>query len=283
MKRMLVAALCAPLSVGLGAASPANAPQEDDWEFAEDAARQLTVAAARFESGPGIVIQCREGALAALLTGMPAGVERLDLRATRADGRQDVQTWRAIGAEGTFRSAVPARDIRFLRGGGAYEVHAVEGAEHPVSATFDLPPQSANLDRVLTACGWDLADERDGLERAAGVSLTDPEASPRRPSRSRSRSITQRSRRMPAPSAEGAPRPPMPPAEQQVSCVVRNLHLADCRPTHAAIAGAPDPAALAARLTGRPVYGPPAGEVEGKVFYSGTPEPLIVVEREEIL
>lgn len=266
MKRTIAAALCALLGAGYAAGASA---QDDDWEFAEDPARQLTVAASRYDAGPSIVMQCRAGGLVAMLVGMPAGTTDIELIATRADGRRDVQAWRPAGSDGVFRSDVPARDIRFMRGGGAYAVRTAEGAAAPFSATFDLPAQSANLDRVLTACGWDLNDDRDQLARASGVSLTDPDAEPFRMPRSRSRSISERSRRMPPPppATDTPVQRPVIPAEQQVSCVVRNGRLADCRPMHAPVAGAPDPAESVRRMNGRQVYGEQLAAAEGTVIY----------------
>jgi hypothetical protein len=276
MKTTIAATLCALLGAGLATAAAA---QDDDWEFAEDPARQLTVAASRYDAGPSIIVQCRAGALTAMLIGMPAaaGTEEIQLTATRADGRADAQAWRPAGSDGVFRSSVPARDIRFLRGGGAYAVRTAEGAPHAFSATFDLPPQSANLDRVLTACGWDLADDRDQLGRARGVSLTDPDAEPFRMPRSRSRSISERSRRLPTPAPSGpAAAPRILPAEQQVSCIVRDMRLADCRVLHAPVAGEPDPADGLRRLNGSRVYGAEAAEVEGKVVYVASPSVTVI-------
>ncbi|HYD27846.1 hypothetical protein [Brevundimonas sp.] len=260
MRIIIAATLC--VLVGTGQAA-ATAPQDDDWEFAEDPARQLTVAAARYDNGPSIVAQCREGALSLLLIGMPAGTEKIELNATRADGRGDLQDWRPAGADGVFRSSVPARDIRFMRGGGAYAVRTGEGVAPPFAATFDLPMQSANLDRVLGACGWAMDDERDQLARAAGASLSDPDA--RAPRRSTSRSITERrNQRQPPPPAAPAS---FMPAEQQISCVVRSARLADCRPDHARVDGAPDPAATLRLLNGERIYAEDVAAAEGKIMY----------------
>ena len=251
------------LCVLMGAAqAAASAPQDDDWEFAEDPARQLTVAAARYDNGPSIIAQCREGALSLLLIGMPAGADKIELNATRAGGRSDVQGWRPAGSDGVFRSSVPARAIRFMRGGGAYAVRTGDGVTPAFAVAFDLPTQSANLDRVLSACGWAMDDDRDQLARAAGASLADPNA--RAPRRSTSRSITERRNQRQAPSPPAAS---FTPAEQQISCVVQNGRLADCRPDHARVEGAPDPADTLRHLDGERIYVDDAAAVEGQVMY----------------
>ncbi len=272
MKSMMAVAVAAVAIAGAGSAQAQAA--DDDWEFAEDPTRQLTVAASRYDAGPSIIVQCREGALALMLVGMPAGTERIEVNASRADGRTDVQAWRPTGSDGVFRSTVPARDIRFMRGGGAYAVRTGEGVEPAFAASFDLPTQSANLDRVLTACGWALADDRDQLPRAQGASLTDPDV--RAPRRSTSRSITER-------RAQRRPPPPPPatafvPAEQQASCIVRDRRLADCRADHPPVAGAPDPAEALRRLDGARVYADDLEALEGKVLYAHAGGAMTVVE-----
>lgn len=254
--------LCSGLAllVGLAAAS-ATLAQDDDWEFQEDAARRITVAAARYDAGQMIVIQCRQGALTAVLAGLPPSDGALTLNAARADGRSDVQTWTSAGAPGAYRSSVPARDIRFLRGGGAYTVHTAAGAPTAFRGTFDLPTQSANLDRVLTACGWAATDERDLLPRAA-VSLVSPDAETFRPTR---RGPTSRSPRR---QVDLPPPPAAPlPAEQQKSCIVREMKLADCRADHPTPPVVEGQEGYLERLNGRPVFADGAPPVEGSVFY----------------
>lgn len=267
---VLLVALC----VGPGSAFAQGA---DDWEFAADPARQLTVAAARYENGPSIIVRCEAGALTTLLIGMPVSSEKIELDATRFDGRTDVQVWRPVGSDGVFRGSLAGRAARFMRGGGSYSVRTREGVAPAFAVTFDLPSQPANLDRVLAACGWALTDDRDLLPRALGVTLVNPNARQLRERRGRSRSVSGRSR-----PAE-PPMPPPTPAERPVSCIVRDLKLAECRPVHATIGGTPDPEAVVRWLSGRPLYGVDAAAVEGSVFYNDNPEPLIVVERIEIL
>lgn len=154
MKPTLVAALCALLS----AAPTAAFAQDDDWEFAEDPARNLTVAAVRYDGGTSLVVLCRDGALTTVVTGLPSA-DRIELAARRADGRSDTQVWLAAGQPGALLSSTPEKDARFLRGGGAYEVRTVEGQAPVFRTSFDLPTQFANLDRVLSACD-------SGLSRA---------------------------------------------------------------------------------------------------------------------
>lgn len=235
--------------IGAAAALPAAAStQNDDWEFQEDAARGITVAAARYDGGQMIIVQCREGRLTAVLTGLPQSTDSLQVRAARADGRSVTQGWRPAGAPGAYQAALPGRDVRFLRGGGLYSLRTNEGAATPVSVDFDLPSQSANLDRVLTACGWATSDDRDLVPDATEITVRDPNAKPYEPPRRRG-----------APRAtDRAPGPQMPstplPAEQEVTCVVRDMHLRECRANHPASAQHRDVAETLRHFEGLEVY-----------------------------
>lgn len=234
-KRLLgVAAFAA-----MAAAPTIVCAQDDDWEFQQDTARRISVAAVRYDAGQTIIVQCREGGLTVVMTGLPQSTDRLDLAATRADGRSGNQTWMPAGTAGAYRSATPGQDVRFMRGGGVYAVRTGQGAATAFRGSFDLPTQSANLDRVLTDCGWATTDDRDLLASADGlISLTDPDARQRRGPRGPSRSVSQRRRPATPEAPVGEPVPP--PAEHQVSCIVRDRHLRDCRADHPASAQARD-------------------------------------------
>jgi len=252
MKTAIVASLCALMCV----TGPAAAAQDDDWEFAEDTAQQLTVAAARYDGGQMIVAQCRRGGLTLVITGLPEGEGMLRLAATRADGRSASQIWTTAGAPGAYRSVSPGREARFMRGGGAYVVSAAADAPTALRATFDLPANSANLDRVLTACGWALEDDRDLLAEAE-VLLDRP-----------------RRGREPPPY-----RPPAVP-EREVSCIVREMRLQDCRPDHPPYAGASNLRSVLRAVQGQEVYVPIGADpaaAEGKVFRVIASNQLLVV------
>jgi len=154
MRLTLIAALCAIMTAGPNAAL---AQDEDDWEFEEDPARNLSVAAVRYDGGVSVIVLCRDNVLTTVLTGLPTA-DRIELQATRADGRSDTQVWLAAGQPGVLRSSAPEKDARFLRGGGTYRVRTVEGQTPVFRTAFDLPAQFANLDRVIVACGLTVAE-----------------------------------------------------------------------------------------------------------------------------
>ncbi len=253
--------------------------QDDDWEYEQDPSRALSVAAARYEAGLAIMVQCRQGGLTAALVGLPPELDsRIELQATRADGRNDVQTWLPAGAPGLMRSNNAARDVRFLRGGGAYTIWTPEGDAPPFRTTFDLPTEHANLDRVLTDCGWPVTDERDLLARAGSeVSLAESGPSIRTAriqGRPRARGSARPDRSQPS-------APPPPRAEAQISCIIHELRLTECRADHPPAPDAPPGAVNMERLNGGQVEAPDGVPVEGKVMFLY--RPLLVVVREELI
>lgn len=158
--KMIVAA-----AVGLLALSGhALAQETDDWEYAEDAAAKTSVAAVRYASGQSIVARCVDGDLTVAVTGMPQREERaLRMNVRRFDGRAAAQMWMAA-PEGTWTIYGAERAARLMRGGGALDVETVPALSPRMTASFDLPASSANLDRVLTACDRPLETDRDGLK-----------------------------------------------------------------------------------------------------------------------
>jgi hypothetical protein len=264
MRSFLLAALCAGLCAG---STVALAQDEDDWEFQHEASLNQTVAAVRYDAGVAIVVQCRDRALSLALVGMPAGVGGLEVQARRADGRTDLQTWVPGPAPGILMSSVPARDIRFLRGGRLYSVRTVDGPPRALRTNFDLPTQSANLDRVLTACGWGLTDDRDQLTRASlEISFRDPDARPRERPRGRG----ARAGMPDAPEPAVPVVPALPPAERQMSCVLQNQTLTGCRfdhPAAVALIGR-DAERLLQMVEGTQMFAPEGTVSEGQVFYS---------------
>lgn len=255
----------AVLAASAAAMSAAAQSQDDDWEFQEDAARGITVAAARYNGGQMILVQCRQGRLTAVLTGLPQSSESLQVQAVRTDGRSVSQGWQPAGAPGAYQAASPGRDVRFLRGGGRYSLRTSDGAATPVAVDFDLPSQSANLDRVLTTCGWATTDDRDLLPDATEISVADPNAEPFR---------VERRRGAPRASGRAPDGPPMPaappPAEREISCIVRAMHLRECRAMHPASAEQSEVRSAVSYFEGREVYpvpGKDAAASDGKLVH----------------
>lgn len=262
--------------------------QDDDWEFAADAARNLSVAAVRYEDGKAVVVQCAPVGLRVVLVGLPASPERTRVMSvSRADGRSDTQTWFAEPGVAAMTASVNGRDARFLRGGGRFELRSQAGSAAPVHAIFDLPTQNANLDRVLAACGYASVDERDLLSRSGDDLKSQWEADhaeeiargPRPNAETRSRSVSGGAR----PQSRGPSTPP-PPTPVDLSCVVRDGALADCRFDHTLSGSATDTERRLRFLTEMKLEPVGAAANEGRVYYPGQDsQPLIMVTVERLM
>lgn len=260
MKRPITA-LAAALSLGPG---PALAQDADDWAFVETEEHGM-IAITEFAGGQAILAQCRDGELKVMLTGLPPTTERArNVEASRADGRRSAQTWLSSETPGVFTAAVPGRQARFLRGGGAYEIRTVEGENPPMRGTFDLPAGSANLDRVITGCRWAIEDERDRLDQPGPQSFEW--------ARNQGR----------------APQPDTPRARRRdgqllsivhTSCIIRDLRLAECRADHQLPANGHHGARAARAMEGERLAAPDPASIEGRVVYVTTETEQTIARR----
>lgn len=285
--------MLAPAGAVMRAPAVMTVQQDDDWEFAADPARSLSIASVRYEDGKAVVVQCAPAGLRVVVVGLSATTEENRvLAATRADGRADTQTWFAEPGATVFTASVNGRDARFLRGGGLFELRSPAGSTAPIRADFDLPTQNANLDRVLTACGYAVTDERDLLPRtgsdlktqwqvdhADDIARAEREggsAAPHR--RSRSRSVSGATRRQVSTPPSSSPEP----ADR--SCVVHNGAYADCRFDHTVDNSTPQSQVVLRLLRDIKLDPLSAAANEGRVFYPGQgTSPLITVTRETLV
>lgn len=162
MQRLLLALALAAL------AAPAAAQQGgDDWDLRVDESQQVTLASAAYSSGQTLAVRCRAGVLDVIVSGLGHDADPTRyIELTFPDGRIENPTW-FNSADGNLAfSGTPARVARHLRRGGRLELATgpLENPELPLQRhIYDLPPQSAAVDRVLSACGVPLADARDDL------------------------------------------------------------------------------------------------------------------------
>lgn len=257
----LIGALAMALCLAPG---PGFAQDADDWAFVETEEHGM-IAITEFAGGQAILAQCRDRELKVMLTGLPTTSERArNVQASRADGRHSPQTWLSSETPGVFTAAVPGRQARFLRGGGAYEMRTAEGEIPPMRATFDLPAASANLDRVITGCNWAIEDERDALEQPGPQSFEWASSRGRAPQTDR-------------------PRPRRRDGQLvsivHLSCIVRNLRLAECRADHQLPVSGSHGSGAARNLNGERLVAPDPALVEGRVVYVTTETEQTLVRR----
>ena len=158
----------ASLILALTAASAsAEVAASDDWTLSTDQGRDLTLATVAYSSGQTLAVRCQAGVLDVIVNGLPAleGLSRF-VETTVGDRPAERGPW-ASGGDGTIvLSGVPAPTARRLRAGGFLQLSVAMDAtsDGPLRQyAFDLPGQSASLDRVLEACDTPTTDARDDL------------------------------------------------------------------------------------------------------------------------
>lgn len=155
------------------AVSPNVAYAQDlsGWDFAQDPAREFSVASAGYDGGLSVSVQCLAGKLSLILTGVPAlSEDRLTLEASRGEGRRRTLSFSRAPAGQWLAVNTPGRAARFLRGGGQL-VMTTSGTVPPVRIEADLPAVTDRLDQVIEACGYRIENLRDAS--ADGTDLLD--------------------------------------------------------------------------------------------------------------
>lgn len=153
------------IATALMAATPALA-QDDDWDFAENAQHQVSLASVEFGGGVALLVRCEKADFTVLVAGLPAHPDTaLKVEARRADGRTSTYTLFAMPQRAERRIGSAERMARMLRGGGGLTLATAEGAAQPMRLTLDLPTQTGNLDRVIQACGRSFEGAHDNRPR----------------------------------------------------------------------------------------------------------------------
>lgn len=134
----------------------------DDWDFAVDPTRKLTVASVAYAEGSTLFAACLNDTLTVGVRGLPTpSVSTRWFERRFNDGRTETSFWEASDTGTGLISGASARVARSLRTGGRLVLNSAPDGEVPIHLALDLPTQSANLDRVLTACGRPLESPHD--------------------------------------------------------------------------------------------------------------------------
>ncbi len=158
-------ALCAGVSVLL-AAAPATA--KDDWDYGEDAARDLAIAAVTFENF-GIAVRCMDDNLSVVMSGLPVGTGERPLRLQLGDDVEAESKWVSGRDSTTVFSVWPRAMATRLSQGGRLVLDAPDG-EQTRRYAVDLPASEAAIGRVFQACGRTL-DRGDASPAPDGESF----------------------------------------------------------------------------------------------------------------
>lgn len=156
-----------------------------DWDSFADPARNLTVASVDYSTGVSLSVQCMNGLLTTSIRGLSdVSPSALLFDRQRSGGPVEVSLWRATPTgDGLINTS--ARDARSLRQGGTLTLAANPQTDPQLRIQLDLPSESANLDRVLSACGLALVNPIDDAPDASaflvqGPTLEIPDAVSRR-------------------------------------------------------------------------------------------------------
>ena len=156
--------------IGLTAASlaaPLQAQEATTWDVQSDGSDRL-VASLLFDIGPGLVVQCAEGAFNFGLVNLPPAPRQTSGNRVLETG-SDLATledsrWQTEALSSTALAFTAARRVRALRRGGVFYVRTTAAEGEPATTfALPLPTDSAGIDRVLEACGKPLVEPRDDL------------------------------------------------------------------------------------------------------------------------
>lgn len=181
MRHFLFRSALGLIAASMAAATPALA-QDDDWDFAENAQHQVSLASVEFGGGVALLVRCEKEDFTVLVAGLPAHPDNaLKVEARRADGRASTYTLFALPDRAERRIGSAERMARMLRGGGGLTLTTTEGAAQPMRLALDLPTQTGNLDRVIQACGRSFAgayDDRPRIDEALLLQRPQPRSWP---------------------------------------------------------------------------------------------------------
>jgi len=137
----------------------------DDWDLREDPARKLTLATLEYEGAPTLAVRCLDGDLSVMATRLPTPLTGANTMEMIVAERSPGLSWRPIGDGRTAYHAAPDIAARDLRRGGPVTLRVIGEGGRIQRYDLSAPAASANVGRVLQACGRALSDPRDDLRR----------------------------------------------------------------------------------------------------------------------
>lgn len=154
------------------AGSPALAQDAgDDWDYGEDPARKLSIAAVSFENF-GVAVRCMDGHLSVVLSGLPVATGTRRIRYRMGAGQESEAEW-ISGRDSTSAFTVWPRFVAAGMSRGGRLSLAVPAGDETRQYAVDLPSSGVSIGRVFSHCGHDLeatiADTAPSGEDLAGL------------------------------------------------------------------------------------------------------------------
>ena len=150
--KVIVGALIAATMAGPALAQNAD----DDWDYAEDPGRKLSIAAVTFDSF-GVAARCMDGQFSLILSGLPAGSGERTLLVKLRDRPELEEPWVSEVRSGTLFSVWPRASAAAFSRGGPLSIRVPDGDQWR-RYVVELPRSETSVARVLAACGTDIAD-----------------------------------------------------------------------------------------------------------------------------
>ncbi len=153
-------------------AAPALAQEAgEDWDYGEDPARKLSIAAVTFENF-GVAVRCMDGSLSVVLSGLPVATGTRRVRYRMGDGEETDGEW-ISGRDSTVAFTVWPRFVAAGMSRGGRLAMTVPDGDGSRQYAVDLPASDASISRVFSNCGHDLgasiADTAPSREDLAGL------------------------------------------------------------------------------------------------------------------
>lgn len=155
-------------------ATPASAQEGEDWDFGQDAGRDLTIAAVTFDNF-GVAVRCLDETLSVVVSGLPTreGVQTFSYQ--MGDETDDDTLWVSRGVGQSAFALWPAHVARDLSKGGRFALGVPDG-ERIRRIAVDLPASPSAIGRVFQACDRQLDDDTSNApdrENLAGLQWRD--------------------------------------------------------------------------------------------------------------
>lgn len=151
---ILTSLLIGALTLG----SPAASRITDDWDYGEDPARALVIAAVTFENF-GVAVRCMEGSLSVVVSGLPVASGQRRLLYSMAGGPEAESLWVSANDSTSAFALWPRSVATAMSRGGRLTVAARDGEETRRYAV-ELPASNRSIGRVFEACGHELDPSR---------------------------------------------------------------------------------------------------------------------------
>ena len=135
-----------------------TAQPPDDWDYGEDPARKLSIAAVTFDNF-GVAVRCMDGSLSVVLSGLPVATGTRQVRYRMGDSEETGGEW-ISGRDSTAAFSVWPRFVAAgMSRGGRLSMKVPDG-ERMRQYAVDLPASEASITRVFSNCGHDLEASR---------------------------------------------------------------------------------------------------------------------------